>query len=347
MRIDGRSLNTAAEVSVLARGARILHTTVGLGIGVSLAFNWFAWRSGELPQPIWFWGVVVLSGLVCALGLGGIHWLAVRNMRRAEISVPVLERLLALDLLSLAPFAVLALGVSGFHFTPAHLGALVAIWLVARIFIFAFVVLPRPEIASEILTAKALSGLCFVSGFAALIYQIVWQRALFGVFGVNLESVTMIVGIFMLGLGLGSLLGGSLTQHFGNQGLQVFLICECLIGVFGILSLPLIDAVGRISSGWSRLETGLAVFALFFLPTCLMGCTLPVLVNHIGRAFPGVAQSFGTLYFANTAGSAFACFFCVHVMFPLLGRQASLLVAATANFVVGTSVALLLAGARR
>ena len=50
-----------------------------------------------------------------------------------------------------------------------------------------------------------LSFLFLVSGFAAMIYQIVWQRALFTLYGVNIESVTMIVTVFMLGLGMGSL----------------------------------------------------------------------------------------------------------------------------------------------
>src|SRR5213078_1517436 len=47
----------------------------------------------------------------------------------------------------------------------------------------------------------------FFSGFPALLYQIVWQRALFTIYGVNIESVTVIVTVFMLGLGLGSLGG--------------------------------------------------------------------------------------------------------------------------------------------
>ena len=39
--------------------------------------------------------------------------------------------------------------------------------------------------------------LFFLSGFPALLYQIVWQRALFTVFGVNVESVTVVVCAFM------------------------------------------------------------------------------------------------------------------------------------------------------
>ena len=42
--------------------------------------------------------------------------------------------------------------------------------------------------------------LFFVSGFAALTYQIVWQRALFAIYGINIESVTVVVSAFMLGL---------------------------------------------------------------------------------------------------------------------------------------------------
>ncbi|MGA7287539.1 MAG: hypothetical protein WBX02_05550, partial [Terriglobales bacterium] len=40
--------------------------------------------------------------------------------------------------------------------------------------------------------------LFFCSGFPALIYQIIWQRALFAVFGINIESITIVVSGFML-----------------------------------------------------------------------------------------------------------------------------------------------------
>jgi Kef-type K+ transport system membrane component KefB len=35
--------------------------------------------------------------------------------------------------------------------------------------------------------------LFFASGFSALIYQIVWQRALFAMYGLSIQSVTLIV----------------------------------------------------------------------------------------------------------------------------------------------------------
>src|SRR5262249_8770398 len=60
---------------------------------------------------------------------------------------------------------------------------------------------------------RVLCLLFFFSGFPALIYQLTWQRALFRIFGVNIESVTIIVAAFMLGLGIGSLAGGWLSQR--------------------------------------------------------------------------------------------------------------------------------------
>ena len=54
--------------------------------------------------------------------------------------------------------------------------------------------------------SRFLGPLFFLSGFPALLYQVVWQRSLFSLFGTNVESVTVVVAAFMLGLGLGSCL---------------------------------------------------------------------------------------------------------------------------------------------
>src|SRR5207248_227653 len=88
------------------------------------------------------------------------------------------------------------------------------------------------------------SALFLVSGFAALLYQIAWQRELFGWFGVDLDSVSAIVSIFMLGLGLGAILGGLLADRFERRRILVFSIIEFTIGAFGLFSLDLIDNIG-------------------------------------------------------------------------------------------------------
>src|ERR1700716_475466 len=85
-------------------------------------------------------------------------------------------------------------------------GAMTARFSLASVWIRAF----RGDYESR--WTRVLCVLFFFSGFPALIYQLTWQRALFRIFGVNIESVTIVVTAFMLGLGFGSLLGGVLSK---------------------------------------------------------------------------------------------------------------------------------------
>src|ERR1700752_2957037 len=81
--------------------------------------------------------------------------------------------------------------------------------------------------------------LFFFSGFPALIYQLTWQRALFRIFGVNIESVTIVVTAFMLGLGLGSLAGGWFSKRRGVALLPLLAAIELATGAFGLFSLAI------------------------------------------------------------------------------------------------------------
>lgn len=179
--------------------------------------------------------------------------------------------------------------------------------------------------------------LFFFSGFPALLYQIVWQRALFTVYGVNVESVTVIVTIFMLGLGLGSLAGGRLSTWHRFPALGLFGLIELSIGVFGSVSLPLIHWTGRYTAGSSLWMTGTASFFLLLLPTLLMGSTLPLLVEHLVRRTASVGGSVGALYAVNTLGSAAACFCAANFLMRALGESSTVHVAAAFNILVGLS----------
>ncbi len=92
----------------------------------------------------------------------------------------------------------------------------------------------------------SLSGLFFCSGMPALIYQIVWQRVLFSIYGVNAESVAVVVSAFMLGLGLGSLAGGWASSRYPQKAVALFGALELGVAVFGLAS-P--RARARASSG--------------------------------------------------------------------------------------------------
>src|SRR5260221_1165309 len=170
-------------------------------------------------------------------------------------------------------------------------------------------------------TLRWLTLLFFVSGFPALLYQIVWQRTLFTIFGVNVESVTAVVSAFMLGLGLGSLLGGRLSRVPGVPLMALFGVFELLIAAYGAVSLPLFHSVAALTAGAPPLQTFFLSFSLVLFPTILMGATLPLLTAQLVRLNRNVGQAVGLLYFANTLGSAVACFVAALVSMRPLGMS--------------------------
>jgi spermidine synthase len=173
-----------------------------------------------------------------------------------------------------------------------------------------------------------------LSGFAALLYQIVWQRALYAIYGINIESVTMVVTAFMLGLGLGSIAGGIVSKDPKRPVLLMFSLVELGIGLFGAVSLGVFHAVGEVTLGMSTFGTFVITFLLVLVPTLLMGSTLPLLVAHLVRASGNVGKSVGTLYFVNTLGSAFASAASVLFIMGRAGQTGSVRIAALLNLTV-------------
>ena len=173
-----------------------------------------------------------------------------------------------------------------------------------------------------------------LSGFAALVYQIVWQRALFTIYGINVEAVTVVVTAFMLGLGIGSIVGGFLATWLKGRRCQLFAWVEGGIGVFGLLSIPLFGWVGRETLDWSPLLTALMTFALVLVPTLLMGASLPILSAELVGRRGNVGYSVGSLYFVNTLGSALAAVVAAIFMLGFLGQFGAVLAAAILNILV-------------
>lgn len=184
-------------------------------------------------------------------------------------------------------------------------------------------------------------ALFFVSGFPALIYQIVWQRSLFSIYGVNIESVTIVVSAFMLGLGVGSLLGGIISTAQRLPLLVIFGMVELGIGLFGLGSLHLFHWVAMFTAGVPLVEAGLVSFVLVVVPTALMGCTLPLLVAHVAQLSGNTGKSVATLYSVNTLGSAVACFVAANITMRYLGQSGSVAVAAGFNMIVASGAMVL------
>jgi len=179
-----------------------------------------------------------------------------------------------------------------------------------------------------------ISVLFFFSGMPALLYQLMWERALFRYFGVNVQSVTVVVTAFMLGLGIGSLAGGWLSMRPRLNLLIVLAALEIGIAAFGLGSLSLFDRVGGAVAGWPLVGIAGASLAMLLPPTLLMGASLPVLVGQIARRAGDVGAPLGRLYFSNTLGAAAACLLGIVLIFPFFGMHDSVAIAALMNAAV-------------
>jgi spermidine synthase len=201
----------------------------------------------------------------------------------------------------------------------------------------------------------------FISGLCGIVYELVWLRLAMAQFGVTTALTSIVLSMFMGGLGLGSWAAGSLVRVFGNRlkihPLTLYGLIELLIGCSAIV-VPLqlsyghrlledMTAQAAVSSAVYYLASG-AWLALTLVPWCAcMGATIPFVMFAI-RSDSGheSRRSFSFLYLANVVGATAGA-----VVAPLLielgGFHATLRVGACLNAAIAVSAfALALASAR-
>ncbi len=314
-----------------------LLVVIGAVFGISLQLNLLAARPDEVISTEAVMARIVAGAVLGPLAVYLLRRLTAFVVRKAGVTSAFRERFLRWDVLSYSPFLLMALGSLGVR-VAERLGVAILLAVVGLKAVAFALAAEKDRRAAFYSSQEWLAVLFFFSGFAALIYQIVWQRVLYSIYGINIESITIIVSIFMLGLGLGALCGGYLSKRFPGKLPLIFLAVEIAIGVFGAASLPLIKSVGALTLDSPPAVVNLMIFLLLIVPTMLMGATLPALVAYLYKHYRHVGQSVGTLYFINTLGSASACFVTAHLLFAFGGMQSAVLVAAAFNFGTGVLV---------
>jgi predicted membrane-bound spermidine synthase len=189
--------------------------------------------------------------------------------------------------------------------------------------------------AGETRVLAVLSAGFFASGFAALLYQVIWQRML-GLFaGSDAVTAALVVGAFLAGLGLGSLLAGFVADRLDpRRAAWAFIGCEVGIALFALASRTffydvVIDRLGPLmTEGWQ-------VFAVCFVgllaPTLLMGLSLPLLARAVVARLETAAGRIGWLYGVNTLGAAAGTLIGGFWLVGSIGFEAALWVGAGLN----------------
>jgi spermidine synthase len=199
-----------------------------------------------------------------------------------------------------------------------------------------------------------------ISGFCSLIYEVVWLRLAMAKFGVTTPMVSIVLSVFMAGLGLGSWGGGKLIERFRRAPaatpLRLYGILELIIGVSGFAAPATIDAGYRLLRDTGRgLAWGSPVYyvasgmwvAAALLPWCTcMGATFPFAMAAIRRLHGKDSEhSFSYLYLANVLGAILGTLIPAFALIELFGFRGTLRVASALNFILAASVFLVSMGA--
>ncbi|TAK08492.1 hypothetical protein EPO44_02570, partial [bacterium] len=183
----------------------------------------------------------------------------------------------------------------------------------------------------------------FLSGAAALLYEVVWMRMLIQTFGSSAYAVATVLAAFMAGLALGSYVFGRLANGAKNL-LRLYGILELGVGIYGLL-VPFLFKTTRgiyIPLFWlydsSPVIFNFLLFLLSFVllvfPTFLMGATLPVLSRFLVRSVSQIGQRVGDLYATNTLGAVLGCSLTGYYLIPTLGMSRTVYLAAMMNLVI-------------
>src|SRR5215468_12094294 len=145
------------------------------------------------------------------------------------------------------------------------------------------------------------------SGCAALIYEVVWFQLLELIIGSSTVSLGILLGTFMGGMCLGSLLFPRLVSRRLHP-LRVYALMELGIGLIGLallFGMPLINNVYTASAGEGfagMLVRGIIAAICLLPPTLLMGATLPAISRWVETTPRGVSW-LGFFYGGNIGGA--------------------------------------------
>lgn len=192
-----------------------------------------------------------------------------------------------------------------------------------------------------------LVGIFFFSGFAGLVYEVVYAKALGVTFGGTALAANTVLMTYMGGMALGSWIGGILAER-SKSPLFLYVLIEAGIGIYALITPILFTAIQSIyvklaldappDAAWLtglRMALGAAVLGV---PTVLMGATLPLVFQCLRRMGIPTSRAIAPLYGANVLGAAVGALVAGYALLPSLGRSGGTLLAAVISLLVALYV---------
>jgi len=200
------------------------------------------------------------------------------------------------------------------------------------------------EAAAPSWLAWVVLGTFGASGFASLVYENAWTRALTLVIGSSIYSFTTMLVTFLIGLAL----GGFIYARFmgGREArLSTFGLIELWVGLAALATIPLFERLPlifvRLLHGFGdTFNTFLSLQVLLsamvmFIPTVLLGMTFPLVARLFTQSLYRVGSGVGSSYAANTVGAVLGAFAGGFILIPNIGVQNTIIFAVAMNLLIG------------
>ena len=194
------------------------------------------------------------------------------------------------------------------------------------------------------LVAGAIYLLFFLSGAAALTYQVVWVRSLTLVFGGTHLAVTAVLSIFMAGLAIGGYAFGRRVDRIARP-LRLYGLLELGIAAGALVFEGLMKIYPSIyvavAGGRDDATLYLTLVRMLFsvvaliVPTILMGGTLPVISRVVCRRPENLRRHLSFLYGFNTLGSVLGALISGFFLLRFYSVSTTLYLAVLLNVLIG------------
>ncbi len=183
-----------------------------------------------------------------------------------------------------------------------------------------------------------------LSGFCALVYEVLWTKYLALAFGTTMPAISIVAATFMGGLALGSFLVGRRADEESNL-LRLYAWLEIIIALCAAASPIGLDLLTVTHTAAERLLPTHPLIShfihfafgavLLIPPTVCMGGTFPLMCRFFARRKSG--GQIGRLYAFNTFGATLGAFSAGYLLIPNMGLTATLYLAVAGNLMIAAA----------
>ena len=181
----------------------------------------------------------------------------------------------------------------------------------------------------------------FMTGFAALVYQVVWERLIGLSIGSDVISVSLVVSAYLLGLAVGSIVGGVWGDRLSpRRAVRAFALINAGTALFALLSSYfyydfLFLRFSHLADG--RWSSFIVAFLSLLVPTFLMGLSLPLLAKACVKQVQSAAYKISLLYCVNTIGAGVGAVVAALVIIGWFGYRYSTMVGAAISLIAAAA----------